>query len=102
MSDPIVNNGADEAQLGEAAKKISVAKNSEKNAIKALLSLKEFRRFIYPYVIRCDQISADNSGSWTYFREGERNICQKIKSLLVEADDEGVLKMMKEGKVDFK
>lgn len=95
-------NAADEKQVGEAKQKAAHSKMSEKNCLKSLLQLKEFRRFIYQFVSRCDQISADNSGSWTYFREGERNICQKIKSALIDADDEAVLLMMKEGKVEFK
>lgn len=102
MKDSIVDNAADEKQLEEGKEKVVHAKNRDRNSLKALLSLKDFRRFIYPYIERCDRISADPSGSWTYFKEGERNICQKIKSALIEADDEGVLLMMKEGKVDFK
>ena len=102
MSEPLVKNAADEAEVKEAGQKSKLAKDTEKNQLRALLRQKEFRRFIYPYVKRCDKISADPSGSWTYFNEGERNVCQKIKASLIEADDESVLLMMKEGKDNFK
>lgn len=103
MQEPIVNNAADEKQVGEAGKKIAVSKNSEKNELIALLSLKSFRKFMYQYVSRCDgHQCAKDSGSWTYHALGELNVFRKLKSQLVEADPEAVHLMMKEGSVDFK
>ncbi len=101
--EPIINNAADERELGEAKQKIGLAKNSEKNEIKALLTLKAFRKFMYQFVSRCDSLGGFKaSGSEQYYESGQLNVCRKIKAQLVESDPEAVLLMMKEGTVDFK
>ena len=96
--EPIIKNAANEEQQEGAKLKVRINTDKERNRILALMKMREFRDFIRPFIERCDLSSADNSGSWTYFREGERNICQKIKSQLIEADAESVLLMFKEGR----
>lgn len=99
MSDePIVKNAADEGQLSEAKDKVKINRTMELNALRSAMQSKAFRKWMYQTVNLCDRISADASGSWTYFREGERNVALKMKSDIIEADPQSYLLMMKEQK----
>jgi hypothetical protein len=70
--------------------------------MRKVLKTKEGRSTLWRYMANCDRISADASGSWTYFKEGERNIALQIKADVFEASPEAFLQMMQENKGDSK
>lgn len=98
MNQPLVKNAADEEQVKDAKVKEKLKKNQAVLDLRYLGTLPEFRRFIYPYLCICDRMSVNPSGSMTYFNEGERNVAQKMKADVIEADPNHYIKIMKEGK----
>lgn len=93
-----MKNAADEAEVKDAKIKEKVTRSQELQDLRYLGTLPEFRRFIGKHLMICDRISADPSGSMTYFKEGERNICLKIKADIVDADPNHYILIMKEAK----
>ncbi len=93
-----VKNAADPTQVKKAGDKDKRGRERELNDVRLVLSSPQGRRFLFRYLETCDRISAEHSGSWTYFKEGERNIALKIKADIVEADPEALLTMMLENK----
>jgi hypothetical protein len=92
----LVRNASDEEQVKEAADAEKRARRRELEDVKFILTHPQGRRFIWRYLALCDRTSADNSGSWTYFKEGERNIANMIKADVIQADPQALLKMMME------
>ncbi len=95
--------GFEEEELEQDKRDSEKAKKREAELedIRTVLKMPHGRRFIWRYLSLCDRISAMDSGSWTYFKEGERNICLKIKADVVQADPDSFLKMMNEAKGDL-
>lgn len=91
-------NAASESAVKESATKAKRSKDQELEDLRLLLKTPHFRRFIWRYIAICDRISAHQSGSWTYFNEGERNIANQIKAEVVAAAPEALLQMMQENK----
>lgn len=100
---PQVKNAADEQQVKSAVLKNKLGREREIDDIRFLLSTEQGRRFYWRYLSVCGiyQQSADNSGSWTYFKEGQRSIGLILMNDLMEADTEAYVKMIKESKKEF-
>lgn len=91
-------NLADEKQVKDLGQKAKFRRENELADVAHVLSSPQGRRFIWRYLALCDRISADNSGSWTYFNEGERNVAIKIKTEVIEAAPDMFIKMMMESR----
>lgn len=81
--------------------------NREKQELEDLafvLSSPQGRRFVWSYlqVNRVLKISADASGSMTYFKEGIRNSANKMFAQILKAAPEAYIQMMKEAKGEIK
>lgn len=96
----IVSNAADEGQVKEASVKVKKGRNQEIQDIAFILNDKRGRRFFWRYLSTCGvfKSSADNSGSWTYFNEGRRNVGLQLLSDMDEAAPEAYSLMLKESK----
>lgn len=96
MSQPIVKNAADENQVAEAKAKEKSGSQRDRNDIHELVAIPAFNRFMARHVVDIvDRISAHASGSWTYFQEGERNICLKLKAEISSVSPEGWMEIIK-------
>ena len=97
-----VNVATDES-VKEATKKETMIKNREKEDVVHVLSSRHGRRFVWKYLSICGvfKLSADNSGSWTYFNEGQRNIGLKLLNDINETDPANYILMMKEHNEDL-
>lgn len=80
-----VKNAADIEQVKEADGKAKRSRKDELDDVRHVLSSPQGRRFFWRYLAILDRISAHQSGSWTYFNEGERNIVLKMKAELIAA-----------------
>lgn len=100
MKPPVVSNAADEGQVKEAAVKVKRGRNQEIQDIAFILGDKRGRRFYWRYLSSCGvyKSSADNSGSWTYFNEGRRNVGLSLMADMDEAAPEAYALMLKESK----
>lgn len=97
---PAVENAANESQVKSADNRNKSEREQHLNDVRFILSNPQGRRFLWKQLAVCDRISAQASGSLTYFAEGERNAALKIKADIVEASPEAFLQMMKENKGD--
>lgn len=103
MSDkaqPKNTNAADEAQVKEAAIRVKRGRQQELMDVVFLLSDKRGRRFFWRYLTTCGvfKSSADNSGSWTYFNEGRRDIGLQLLADVDAASPESYAVMLRESK----
>jgi hypothetical protein len=64
--------------------------------LRAVLGMPEGRRVLWGQLTKLDEISAHQSGSWTYFAEGERNAALKLKAAIIRANPEAWLQMQRE------
>jgi len=94
----LVRNAADPEQVKEAEGKAKRGREREISDVAYLLQFPQFRRFVWRYLEPLDRISAQQSGSWTYFAEGERNQALKIKADIIEANPQALVDMMIENK----
>ena len=91
-----VKNAADEGQVKESEGKAKRSREGELEDVRVLLNQPAGRRFFWRYLSILDRISAHQSGSWTYFNEGERNIVLKMKADIVAASPKMYVQMMEE------
>jgi hypothetical protein len=100
MQKPLVKNASDEGQIKNAQIKEKLVFESAINDMKFILAIEQGRRFIWSMLSDCGiySESADQSGSWTYYKEGRRSIGLKLLSKIMDADPDAYLKMMKESK----
>ncbi len=61
------------------------SRDQELADVRAIMATPAGRRFVWRYMSQLFVSSAHNSGSWTYFNEGERNVALKINADIVEA-----------------
>lgn len=96
----IVKNAADEDQVKEAGIRVKRGRTQELQDVAYLLSDKRGRRFFWRYLSTCGvfKSSADNSGSWTYFNEGRRDVGLRLLSDMDEAAPDAYALMLKESK----
>lgn len=90
-------NAADEESIKRDDKLKKRIKDRSDNDIRILCGMPEFRRFIAWYLNRCDEISAVPSGSYTYYNDGARSVCLKIKMAIKEVDRSFLPKIEEEG-----
>lgn len=100
MTKPFVQNAANAAQVKEAEKKILSIRDQQLSDLRAILALKEGRRFVWRYLETCRifQSSWDPSAR-IHFNEGMRQIGLMLLSDVNEADPESYFKMLKESKL---
>ena len=72
-------------------------KDLDKEAYRFLIENPHGRRILWKMISQCGVYtrSADNSGSWTYFKEGQRSIGLNLIAEICEADSEGYIKLQK-------
>ena len=97
----LVKNAADSRQVREAGKRERWTREQELADIRHLLSLVQFRRFVWRYLGRCGlyQTSFSDAANQTYFLEGKRQVGLEIMADITEADPDSYLRMMNEAKV---
>lgn len=100
MQKPLVQNVSDEVQIKNAKYKEKILADNELNDLKFILATEQGRRFIWAVLSDCGIYteSADNSGSWTYYKEGKRSIGLKLLSKIMATDPDSYLRMIKESK----
>ena len=98
-----MSNAANEELVREAAKKEKRGRDLEIDDMSFILSHKGGRRFMWRLLCECGvfKLSADNSGSWTYFNEGRRNVGLKLLNDINETSPESYFLMLKESKEQF-
>lgn len=86
-----MTNVADETQVKEAGRKEKYKRTRELDDLRTVLSTPQGRRFIWKMLSSCDVISARQEAVWTYFYEGERNVANRLKADVIEADRKSVV-----------
>ena len=64
--------------------------------IREVIATPAGRRLVWKLLGYCDRISAHQSGSWTYFREGERNVSLQLKADIIDAHPDLYIDMLKD------
>ena len=97
-----VRNAADEKQVKKASEKDKRKSERESADFKWVLSTRQGRRVVLKYLEECGvfKLSAEHSGSWTYFNEGKRNIGLKLMADITASDPEAYLLMLKEKELE--
>lgn len=95
-----VKNAADSEQVKDAQDKLQRVREREIEDVRFILNDKRGRRFLWRQLEECGvfRSSANNSGSWTYFNEGQRNIGLKLLTEITDASPDAYLLMLKENK----
>lgn len=70
-------------------------KQLDQEALRFLIDNAHGRRILWKVISMCGVYtrSADNSGSWTYFKEGSRAIGLNLIAEIIDADPEGYIKL---------
>lgn len=99
---PFVRNAADESQVKEAEKKVKRTREHELDDIRKVLDTPAGRRVLWRYLSMCGvfKLSFNHSGAITSLNEGKRDIGLNIMGDITEANDEALIKMMREAKGD--
>lgn len=96
---PLVKNAADKEQVKAAKEKEKDKRELELEDVRFILSTPTGRRFYYRHISECGVFTSSMTGnSWTYFKEGERNIGCKLLTDLNEAAPDAYALMMKENR----
>jgi hypothetical protein len=72
-------------------------KQLDNEAYRFLLDNPHGRRILWKLISSCGVYSrdADNSGSWTYFKDGARSVGLNLIADICESDPEGYIKLQK-------
>lgn len=72
-------------------------KQLDAEAYRFLIDNPHGRRILWKVISMCGVYSrsADNSGSWTYFKEGQRSVGLNLIADIIESDAEGYIKLQK-------
>lgn len=94
----LVGNASDVEQVKEAAKRERIARANDKEDLRFILNSPQGRRFFWRHLTVCGiyKISADQSGSWTYYNEGKRRIALELMQEIVRDCPDLYLLMVKE------
>lgn len=96
-----VFDASDPKQVNEARIRAGRAKTKRLRALEAIMELKETRRWMNDILVAChifEPSFREGSSDGTAFREGERNIGNRLLSDIMEACPEQYLVMLKEAK----
>lgn len=87
-------------QVRERREKEKFQRETELKDLQNLLSQPAGRRFIWRTLEFCGvyRQSATQSGSWTYFNEGQRSVGNMVLADIMEANADAYILMMKENK----
>jgi hypothetical protein len=81
------------------AKKLNEADEKQvyMESLRFLIDNPHGRRILWKVISMCGVYSrsADNSGSWTYFKEGQRSVGLNLIADIIESDPEGYIKLQK-------
>lgn len=93
-------NAADDKDIQKMSKKEKLNVDQSKADLKEVLSTVSGRRYIWKILSATGvyKLSANNSGSWTYFNEGQRSIGLNIISDIMDVDPDMYPKMQLENK----
>lgn len=91
---------ADKSQIKEQENRVRRKDERDLEDMRFILATTQGRRVIWRYLETCGvfKSSANNSGSWTYFYEGQRNIGLMLLADVENASPEAYLQMKKEAK----
>jgi hypothetical protein len=82
------------------ARTLSVEENKQldNEAYRFMLDNPHGRRILWKLISGCGVYArvADNSGSWTYFKDGARSVGLNLIADICEADPEGYIKLQKQ------
>lgn len=99
MTEPFVRNASDAEQVKSARRKERYTRKEELADVRALLGMREGRRFIWRYLGNCKVFESSWSPSAAiHFNEGQRDIGLKLLADVTEANDEALIQMMREAK----
>lgn len=94
---PLVRNAADPEQVQVAATKQKRARELELDDTRSILNTVEGRRFFWRYLNTTGVFMSSMTGdSYTFFKEGERNVGLRMLADINEAYPESYALMMKE------
>lgn len=93
----LVKNAADEAQVAEAVKKLQITREDELNDIRAVLGMKQGRRFIWRLLGKCKvHESIWSQSALIHYNAGQQDIGHFIEAEIVDADENLLFLMMSE------
>lgn len=97
-------NASDESKIKKQESKMKLESQQEIGDLTWLLDQPQFRRYVWKLMTVCGvyRSSAHQSGSWTYFNEGERSIGLRIINGIMETKPESYLEMILENKKEEK
>lgn len=94
-----VKNAADGQQVKDADRKIRYGRKQELSDVRNILENDYGRRFVWRYLGMCRVFESSWAPSAAiHFYEGQRDIGLKILADVTEADDEALIRMMREAK----
>ena len=96
-------DASDPKQVNEARIKAGRAKTKRLRALEAIMELKETRRWMNDILVAChifEPSFREGSSDGTAFREGERNVGNRLLADIMEACPDKYLVMLKEAKDD--
>lgn len=98
-----VKNAADRKQVKRSDRFEKRVLEENEADLKFILSTVQGRRFLRRLLARCrmNEISADNSGSWTYFYEGMRKVGIGLLAEITRVDLDAYCKMLIEEKKEM-
>ena len=100
MSEPVVTNAANQKQIKRASVRESIKRKEEREDMLKLLGMPEGRRVFWRLLSFCNIYGSsysDNPG-FMAFREGQRNVGNKILADIMSVAPEAYITMMKENK----
>lgn len=93
-------NASDSSKVESAKQKEKLRRDREIADLKAILESAPGRRVLWRILEKCGiyKQSAVQSGSWTYFNEGQRSVGNQLLAEIIQTNPEFYLQMIKENK----
>lgn len=97
--DAMVKNAADPEQVKNAVTKTNLKRDDELNDLRYLLTLPQFRRFVWRLLKFCKVFETIWSPSaLIHYNSGQQDVGHFVTAEVVSADPEALVKMMVENK----
>ena len=97
MNEALVKNAGDEAQVSAAKKKERFTRNDEIDDIRAVLSTRNGRRFLWRVISHCGPFKSVWSNSAAiHYNSGKADVGNFLMAEISDADKEAFFLMMKE------
>lgn len=95
----LVKNAADPEQVKQAAQKEKTGRARDLNDLRAVLAMREGRRYTWRQLSDCGVFRSSFTGnSTTFFNEGRRDVGLRLLADVMEAQPEAFLLMQQEAK----